>query len=112
VSQVFRPLNGSNWIVGVVGPLQFDVLTSRIGAEYNVQAGFEAAPYETARWVNAPDKATLDRFTESRRNDLAEDGDGRLVFLARNSWELARTQQDFPEIRFTATREIADTSAG
>jgi hypothetical protein len=34
------------------------------------------------------------------------------VFLARNSWELARTQQDFPEIRFTATREIADTSAG
>jgi len=111
ISQVFRPLNGGNWIVGVVGPLQFDVLTSRIGAEYNVQAGFEQAPYETARWVNTADRALLDRFIAARRNDVAEDGDGRLVFLARNNWELARTQQDFPEISFTATREIADKAA-
>lgn len=111
ISQVFRPLNGGNWIVGVVGPLQFDVLTSRIGAEYNVQAGFEQAPYETARWVNTDDKALLDRFVASRRNDVAEDGDGRLVFLARNTWELARTQQDFPDITFNATREIAGKAA-
>ncbi len=111
ISQVFRPLNGGNWIVGVVGPLQFDVLTSRIGAEYNVQAGFEQAPYETARWVNTDDKTLLERFVAARRNDVAEDGDGRLVFLARNSWELARTQQDFPDIAFNATREIAEKAA-
>src|SRR3546814_17409157 len=39
VTQVFRPMIGSNWIVGVVGQLQLEVLISRIGAEYNVDAG-------------------------------------------------------------------------
>ena len=29
-SQVFKPLIGSDWIVGVVGPLQFEVLAARI----------------------------------------------------------------------------------
>jgi peptide chain release factor 3 len=36
VSQVFKPLDGSTWIVGVVGPLQFDVLTTRIESEYSI----------------------------------------------------------------------------
>jgi hypothetical protein len=29
------------------------------------------------------------------------------VFLARNSWELNRTLQDWPGVKFTATREQA-----
>jgi len=105
VSQVFKPLTGSAWIVGVVGPLQFDVLTSRIAAEYNIKAGFEDAPYETARWIEAPDEAALKKFQDANRNDLAEDADGALVFLARNNWVLNRAQQDWPSIRFKATRE-------
>ncbi|HYM30523.1 MAG TPA: peptide chain release factor 3 [Candidatus Cybelea sp.] len=105
VSQVFRPLTGSNWIVGVVGPLQFDVLAARIGAEYNIKAGFEQAPYETARWIECSDSAALKRFVDANRNDIAEDADGALVFLARNAWVLGRAQQDWPAVRFKATRE-------
>ena len=115
VSQVFKPLSGSNWIVGVVGPLQFDVLAARIAAEYNIKAGFEDAPYETARWVDSADAAYLKRFVEATRSDLAEDADGALVFLARNAWQLNRTQQDWPQVRFKATRELhgtAETAAG
>ena len=33
VAQIFRPTQGSDWIVGVVGPLQFEVLSARIEAE-------------------------------------------------------------------------------
>ncbi len=59
VAQVFRPTNGAAWIVGVVGQLQLDVLETRIGGEYNIKVGFEAAPYETARWLEAADPAEL-----------------------------------------------------
>ena len=105
VSQVFKPIDGSTWIVGVVGPLQFDVLTTRIESEYNIKAGFEDAPFVTARWVAANDEAELKRFGEANKSNMAEDRDGGLVYLARNSWQLNRAQQDFPGVRFTATRE-------
>ncbi len=105
VSQVFKPIDGSTWIVGVVGPLQFDVLTTRISAEYNIKAGFEDAPFVTARWVGADDKAEVERFVEANKSNMAEDRDGALVYLARNTWQLGRCQQDFPAVRFTATRE-------
>jgi len=104
VSQVFKPSDGSAWIVGVVGPLQFDVLTTRIESEYNIKAGFEEAPFVTARWVDG-DKAELDRFAEANKSNMAEDREGAAVYLARSTWQLSRAQQDFPEIRFSATRE-------
>ncbi|MBI2235440.1 MAG: peptide chain release factor 3 [Magnetospirillum sp.] len=105
VSQVFKPLDGSTWIVGVVGPLQFDVLTTRIESEYAIKAGFEDAPFVTARWVAADDEAELKRFMDASKSNMAEDRDGGLVYLARNSWQLGRAEQDFPKIRFTAIRE-------
>jgi len=104
VSQVFKPLDGSAWIVGVVGPLQFDVLTTRIESEYNIKAGFEEAPFVTARWVDA-DKVELERFAEANKSNMAEDREGGIVYLARSTWQLSRAQQDFPAIRFSATRE-------
>ncbi len=107
VTQVFRPVLGSSWIVGVVGQLQLDVLASRIAAEYKVPVGFETAPYETARWVVGDDAALIKRFTERHRGSLAEDRDGAPVFLARNGWELNRTIEDWPQLRFPATRERA-----
>jgi len=105
VSQVFKPQDGSTWIVGVVGPLQFDVLTTRIESEYSIKAGFEEAPFVTARWVACDDDATLRRFIDANKSNMAEDRDGGLVYLARNSWQLTRAQQDFETVRFTSTRE-------
>jgi peptide chain release factor 3 len=105
VTQVFRPLDGGQWIVGVVGPLQLDVLSARIAAEYDIAAGFEAAPFETARWVCAEDPAALQRFITRHRASLAEDRDGAPVYLARNAWDLDRRIEDWPALRFSATRE-------
>ena len=83
VMQVFRRLLGGDWIVGVVGELQLDVLQTRVEAEYNVKIALEAAPFETARWVTAATKAELDRFVEAQRSAIGEDRDGAPVFLAR-----------------------------
>jgi peptide chain release factor 3 len=107
VTQVFRPRVGATWIVGVVGQLQLDVLATRIDSEYGIPVGFEAAPFETARWVAADDAAELKRFVEATGGSLADDRDGNPVFLARNAWDLERTQKDWPRIRFMATRERA-----
>jgi peptide chain release factor 3 len=66
---------------------------------------FEQAPFETARWVGTDDKALLKRFIDETRSAVAEDHDGAIVFLARNSWELNRTLKDWPDLKFAATRE-------
>ncbi|MEI6987630.1 MAG: peptide chain release factor 3, partial [Rhodospirillaceae bacterium] len=103
-SQVFKPLSGADWVVGVVGQLQFEVLAARIEAEYGLSARFEGAAVDAARWIECDDPILLKSFVETNRSALAED-DGALVFLARNTWHLNRTQDDFPKLRFLKTRE-------
>lgn len=107
VTQVFKPLIGSQWIIGVVGSLQVDVLKTRIEGEYNVAVDFESSPYITARWLEYDDPAQFKDFQEFNRGSLAEDRDGNPVFMARNQWDLDRAQQDYPGIKFLATRERA-----
>jgi peptide chain release factor 3 len=104
VTRVFKPVNGSDWVVGVVGALQLDVLQARLQAEYGLATRLDGAPFEAARWLDA-DRAELDRFRLRNGNALAEDHDGIPVFLARNAWDLRTTAEEWPEIRFNATRE-------
>jgi len=104
VTQVFKPLVGANWTVGVVGQLQLDVLKSRLQAEYGLDVDLEASPYETARWVaGAPDEVA--KFCDANRGQMAEDRDGAAVFLAKSAWELGYVGGKFPNIRFLKTRE-------
>jgi peptide chain release factor 3 len=105
VTRVFRPRLGADWIVGVVGQLQLDVLKTRLDVEYGLPIDFEAAPYVTARWCSADEPRELERFEQAKKASLADDRDGNPVYMARNNWDMSRVQEDFPKIRFTATRE-------
>jgi peptide chain release factor 3 len=107
VTQVFYPSLGANWIVGVVGQLQLDVLISRLEVEYKVDARFEASPWDTARWVASDDPAELKAFVESHRGATATDRDGAPVFMAKDLWELSFHEGRNPKVRFTATKERA-----
>ncbi len=111
VTQVFKPQLGANWIVGVVGRLQLEVLQARIDAEYGLKVMLEPAPYETARWITADDPAEIKRFEEAHRGNMAEDRDGAPVFMAKSDWELNYTAGKWPAIRFTATRERTRAAA-
>ncbi len=104
VTQVFKPMLGAQPIVGVVGPLQLDVLASRLVGEYGVPVRYETAPYVTARWVMG-DRAEVARFLETNRSSSAEDRDGALVYLARNNWSLDQAVKDYPALKFVAVRE-------
>jgi peptide chain release factor 3 len=105
VTRIFKPLVGGDWIIGVVGALQLDVLAARIKSEYTLGVRFEGAPYATARWIAAEDRAELERFIDANRSSIAEDHDGMPVFLPRNAWDLDTTAKEWPKLRFTATRE-------
>ena len=104
VTQVFYPEIGSNWVVGVVGQLQLDVLLSRLEAEYKVAARLEPAPFETARWISG-DPAAMKAFADINRSNLARDRDGNPVYLAKSQWDVGYVVERNPEIRFAATRE-------
>ena len=105
VTQLFRPRMGANWIVGVVGRLQLEVLTSRVKAEYQIEVAFEAAPFETARWIESEDPAELKRFMDAQVHSMADDRDGAPVFLARSKYELSYMSEEWPKISFTKTRD-------
>jgi peptide chain release factor 3 len=104
-AQAFKMFLGSDWIVGVVGALQFDVLADRIKNEYDLPVIFEGTSFERARWVEADDIRTVKRFADANRDNIADDHAGAVVFLARNDWQLNRAKQDWPDVRFLETRE-------
>ena len=105
IMQVFHPQIGSNWIVGVVGQLQLEVLISRLQAEYKVDAGFEPSPWDTARWISADDPRLIERFIGEHRAAMAGDRDEAPVFMAKDAWELSYVSGRNPDIRFAATKE-------
>jgi peptide chain release factor 3 len=51
VTQLFRPTIGSDFVVGAVGQLQFEVMADRLAGEYQLDVIFEASPYAEARWL-------------------------------------------------------------
>ena len=104
VIQVFYPEIGGQWIVGVVGQLQLEVLISRLEAEYKVEAVLEASPFDTARWVKGSD-AALSQFADFNKSNLAKDRDGDMVFLARSAWDVSYQQERNPDLTFSATKE-------
>jgi peptide chain release factor 3 len=105
VAQILRPEVGTDWIVGVAGALQFEILADRIRTEYNVAVRFESTDYQVSRWVESDDPQALKDFLRALSANVVEDHTGAPVFLARTDWHLKCTRDDWPKIRFLKTRE-------
>jgi peptide chain release factor 3 len=103
-AKIFRPMIGSGYIVGVVGPLQFDVLASRIEQEYGLPVRFEPTQFTSARWIAGP-REKLEDFAKANKGHMAEDHDGDPVYMTRLQWDLDRVARDWPDLRLTATKE-------
>ncbi|MEO8811808.1 MAG: peptide chain release factor 3 [Caulobacteraceae bacterium] len=104
VTQLFRPLIGSDFVVGAVGQLQFEVMADRLGGEYALDVVFEPSPFAEARWLTGP-PADLEDFAGKHRTAMARDIDGQSVFLAKSAWEIGYLAERFPRIGFERTRE-------
>jgi len=103
--QVFKPLWGSDNILGAVGVLQFDVTMARLKDEYSVYADYEKTSYAAARWITAEDPKVMDDFQKKNHLNVAMDAEGNLVYLALSEWRLAHTMEEWPKIKFHKTME-------
>ena len=81
-------------IVGVVGALQFDVITSRLRSEYNVEVAIEPATYAAARWLADPSA----KFTLGGQGTVAADRLERKVVLFSSQWELEYFVRQHPNV--------------
>jgi len=104
-TQLFKPLNNNDLILGAVGVLQFDVVAERLKTEYKVDCMFEPVSVATARWVYCDDEKKLEEFRKKAAENLAIDGGGDLTYIAPTRVNLNLTQERWPDIKFAATRE-------
>ena len=106
VVQVFRPRDGAPALVGVVGPLQLDVLKARLDAEYQLPVSFEVSEFSLARWISSDDRKTLDTFMTANNSGVADDVDGDPVFLAKNDFYLNYTKERAEGIVFSSVKDV------
>ncbi|WP_316159937.1 peptide chain release factor 3 [Bradyrhizobium sp. SZCCHNRI20481] len=106
VVQVFRPRDGAPALVGVVGPLQLDVLKARLDAEYSLPVEFEISEFSLARWISSDDKKKLEAFIAANNSGVADDVDGDPVFLAKNEFYLGYTKERAEGIVFSNVKDV------
>ncbi|MFM1863050.1 MAG: hypothetical protein RLZ26_1572, partial [Pseudomonadota bacterium] len=79
---------------------------SRIEEEYGLPVRFDTSQFTSARWVAGP-KAAMEKFVAANTAHIATDHDGDTVYLTRLQWDIDRIVRDHPDLRLTATKEIA-----
>jgi len=104
-TQVFRPLQSNELILGAVGMLQFEVVAWRLQEEYGVNCLYENIPVVTARWIECNDGKLMKEFRNKAMNNLAIDSGNRLTYLVPSIVNLNLTMERWPEIKFHATCE-------
>ena len=88
--QIFQEFNTGmeEIIVGVVGVLQFEVLTYRLENEYNVEVKLEQLPFEYIRWVENPGEVDVARIQGTSDMKRICDLKGNPLLLFINSWSV------------------------
>ena len=95
---------GREPIVGVVGALQFDVITSRLRTEYAVEVDVEPAGYTAARWIG---QSTASIPSTPSGSVLVADRQGRPVVLFGSQWELQYFERQHPDITLLEESPVA-----
>jgi len=102
--QVFYVTSGRREpIVGVVGALQFDVITSRLRSEYGVEVEIEPAAYTAARWLANPAQIVPPLGGQSA---VGLDRQERRVLLFSSAWELQYFERQNPTIGLLAESPV------
>jgi len=104
VTQLFRPVIGSDFVVGAVGQLQFEVMADRLANEYALDVIFEPSPYAEARWLGGADK-DIEDFGSKHSTSMATDIDGQPVYLAKSAWDIGYVAERYPKVEFQRAKE-------
>ncbi len=109
-TQLFKPLDSNVYILGTIGPLQFEVVAYRLKAEYLVECKFESIAVATARWVEFADLKQRREFERKNHDKLALDHSDALVYVAPTMVNLNLTMERWPDVVFHETRDRTATT--
>ena len=101
--QIFQEFNTGmeEIIVGVVGVLQFEVLTYRLQNEYNVEVILEKLPYEYIRWVENPQEVDVARIQGTSDMKRIKDLKDNPLLLFINSWSVGMVLERNPGLKLS-----------
>ncbi len=96
--QIFQEYNTGmeEIIVGVVGELQFEVLTYRLQNEYNVEVKLDKLPYEYIRWVDSSSQVDVAKIQGTSDMKRIMDLKGNPLLLFVNSWSVGMVLERNP----------------
>jgi peptide chain release factor 3 len=98
--QLFTRHTVNEKILGAVGMLQFEVVQSRLAAEYNVIGIYQSYPFVAIRWLRFPNEKMQNDFVQANGNNICYDHKDRLCFSVRSEWDLKLATEKFPEVEF------------
>lgn len=101
--QIFQEFNTGmeEIIVGVVGVLQFEVLTYRLKNEYNVDVRLEQLPFEYIRWVENPEEVDVAKIQGTSDMKRICDLKGNPLLLFINSWSVGMVEERNPNLKLS-----------
>ena len=101
--QIFQEFNTGmeEIIVGVVGVLQFEVLTYRLQSEYNVEVKLDKLPYEHIRWVVNPEEVDVAKIQGTSDMKRIKDLKGNALLLFINSWSVGMVEERNPKLKLS-----------
>ncbi|SUA73342.1 Peptide chain release factor 3 [Nocardia otitidiscaviarum] len=82
-------------VLAAVGPMQFEVVTARMQAEFNVETQLDRLPYSLARRTDAESAPELSR---QRGVEVFTRSDGVLLALFGDKWKLQYIQKELPKL--------------
>ena len=96
--QIFQEFNTGmeEIIVGVVGELQFEVLTYRLENEYNVEVKLEKLPYEYIRWIGNKEEVDVEKIQGTSDMKRIKDLKDNPLLLFVNSWSVGMVLERNP----------------
>ena len=101
--QIFQEFNTGmeEIIVGVVGELQFEVLTYRLENEYNVEVKLDRLPYEYIRWVENKDEINVEKIQGTSDMKRIKDLKDNPLLLFVNSWSIGMVEDRNPGLKLS-----------
>ena len=88
-------------ILGVVGELQFEVLTYRLQDEYGLPTTLQKQPFTVARWPRDKEGNPVNELKGSFR--LYRDSNDEPVLLLEKEWDLNWAKKENPDVDFAAS---------
>ena len=101
--QIFQEYNTGmeEIIVGVVGVLQFEVLSFRLKNEYNVEIKLDQLPYGYIRWVENYTEVDIDHIQGTSDMKIVKDLKDRPLLLFAHEWSVGMVLERNKELKLT-----------